>query len=394
MNVRKKNPLVIIAFIAVVNALGYGIIIPILYSYSQRFGLTDFQNGMLFAIFSICQFLATPLIGRMSDAYGRKPLLVLSLLGTAASFFLMAFAQNAYWLFIARALDGITAGNIPVALAVISDTTEPKDRAKGFGIIGASFGFGFAFGPAISAFVLKLGVNTPFILAGIVAAIAFIITLLFLDETNKNKGKLVAKHLFDFRHLFHSLVDPAIGKTLIISFLSMFSFSIFIYAFQPFSVRLLHLSIAQISWIFTGIGVVGLISQAAIIPRIVKAFGEKRVLVGSLFTLMIVFAFLFTVRSYSLLVSGVMLMAFANGFVGPMIAALLSKEADMKSQGAIMGVNASYQSIGQIVGPIVGGVLASISIPSPLLAASLLLVPALFLSMGILRKNFKPQSLV
>jgi MFS family permease len=394
MSIRKKNPLLIIALIAVVNALGYGIIIPILYSYSQRFGLTDFQNGLLFAIFSICQFLATPLIGRLSDAYGRKPLLVLSLLGTAVSFFLMAFAQNAYWLFFARALDGITAGNIPVALAVISDTTEAKDRAKGFGIIGASFGFGFAFGPAISAFVLRFGVGIPFILAGTIAMIAFIITVLFLDETNRNKGKLIAKRLFDFRHLFHSLVDPAIGKTLLISFLSMFSFSIFIYAFQPFSVRLLHLSIAQISWIFTGIGIVGLISQAAIIPRVVKLFGEKRVLVGSLLTLVLVFVFLFMIRSYSLLIVGVMLMAFANGFVGPVIAALLSKETDMRSQGAIMGVNASYQSFGQIVGPIVGGALASISIPLPLLAASLLLVPAVYLSMHILRKSYTPQSLV
>ncbi len=394
MKAKKRNPLFIIALIAVVNALGYGIIIPVLYSYSQRFGLTDFQNGMLFAIFSLCQFLSTPLIGRMSDAYGRKPLLVLSLLGTTLSFFLMAFAQNAVWLFLARALDGITAGNIPVALAVISDTTEAKDRAKGFGIIGASFGFGFAFGPAISAFTLHLGVTAPFILAGIVGAIAFLITLLFLDETNTHKGKLVAKHLFDFRHLLHSLVDPAIGTTLLISFLSMFSFSIFIYAFQPFSVRLLHLSIQQISWIFTGIGIVGLVSQAAIIPRVVKAFGEKHVLVGSLFVLMLVFAFLFTVRSYPLLVIGVMLMALANGFVNPMIQALLSRETDMKSQGAIMGVNASYQSIGQIIGPIVGGILATIAIPLPFLAGSVLLIPAWFLSIGILRKHLKPQTLV
>jgi MFS family permease len=394
MKTRKKNPLLIIALIAVVNALGYGIIIPILYSYSQRFGLTDFQNGMLFAVFSLCQFIATPLIGRMSDAYGRKPLLVLSLLGTTASFFLMAFAQNAVWLFIARALDGITAGNIPVALAVISDTTEAKDRAKGFGIIGASFGFGFAFGPAISAFTLHMGMNVPFMVAGSVAGLAFLITLFFLDETNRNKGKLVAKHLFDFRHLFHSLIDPAIGSTLVVSFLSMFSFSIFIYAFQPFSVRLLHLSIQQISWIFTGIGVVGLISQAAIIPRVVKFFGEKQVLVGSLLALILIFAFLFTVRSYPLLITGVMLMALANGFVNPMIQAVLSRETDMKSQGSIMGVNASYQSIGQIVGPIVGGLLATLAIPLPFLAASILLVPAFFLSMGILRKHLRPQSLV
>lgn len=389
-----NKTLLIIALIAVVNALGYGIIIPVLYTYSQRFGLSDFQNGMLFAVFSLFQFLATPLIGRMSDAYGRKPLLVLSLMGTAVSFFLMAYAPSVAWLFIARALDGITAGNIPVALAVISDTTEAKDRARGFGIIGASFGFGFTFGPAISALTLHWGITTPFIMAGIVATVALVATALFLPETNVHKGKLIAQHLFDFRHLFAALVDPAIGSTLVISFLGMLSFSTFIYAFQPFSVRLLHLSIQQISWIFTGIGIVGLLSQTIIIPRVVRAFGERRVLVYALALLVCVFTFLFFVRSYSLLLVGVLLMALANGFVNPMIAALLSQETDARSQGSIMGVNASYQSIGQIVGPIFGGTLASFFIPLPFLAGSLLLVPAWFLALRILRKPIVAQTLV
>ena len=131
-----------VALIAIVNALGYGIIIPILYAYSKRFGLSDFENGLLFSTFAICSFIATPVIGRLSDKYGRKPLLTISLLGTAVSFFLAAFAPNAVVLFIARALDGITAGNISVASAVIADTTDEKSRAKGFGIIGAAFGFG------------------------------------------------------------------------------------------------------------------------------------------------------------------------------------------------------------------------------------------------------------
>src|SRR3989344_5698530 len=142
----KNRNFLIIAFIALVNALGYGIIIPILYSYSLKFGLNDFQNGLLFSLFSICQFASTPLIGRMSDKFGRKPLLLISIGGTAVSFFMAAFAPSALFLFLARALDGITAGNIPVVAAVISDTTEPKDRARGFGIIGASFGFVFIFG--------------------------------------------------------------------------------------------------------------------------------------------------------------------------------------------------------------------------------------------------------
>src|SRR5579871_3388159 len=146
-----NKTLFIIALIAVVNMLGYRIVIPILYAYSKRFGLSDFQNGLLFAMFSICQFISTPVIGRLSDKYGRRPLLLISIAGTAASFFTMAFAPNAAFLFIARALDGLTAGNIPVAFAVISDSTKPEERPKAFGLIGASFSFGFVFGPAISA---------------------------------------------------------------------------------------------------------------------------------------------------------------------------------------------------------------------------------------------------
>src|SRR3989344_8135631 len=159
----KNRNLLVVSIIAVVNALGYGITIPLIYSYSQRFGLTDFENGLLFSVFSLAQFIATPIIGRMSDKYGRKPLLLISLIGTAISFVMMAFANSAAMLFVARALDGITAGNIPVASAVISDTTETKDRARGFAIIGASFGFGFAFGPAISSFTVGFGNARPFL---------------------------------------------------------------------------------------------------------------------------------------------------------------------------------------------------------------------------------------
>src|SRR3989344_7004011 len=136
----------IVALIALVNMLGYGIIIPILYAYSKKFGLTDFQNGLLFAAFSIGQFIATPIIGRLSDKYGRKPLLLISIMGTAVSFFMMAFAPSAIFLFLARFLDGLTAGNIPVAFAVISDSTKQEERAKAFGLIMAGFNFGFVGG--------------------------------------------------------------------------------------------------------------------------------------------------------------------------------------------------------------------------------------------------------
>ena len=145
MRTTSRNVL-IVALIALVNMLGYGIIIPILYAYSKKFGLTDFQNGLLFASFSIGQFIATPIIGRLSDKYGRRPLLLVSIIGTAISFFMMAFAPSAIFLFLARLLDGLTAGNIPVAFAVVSDSTKPEERAKAFGLIMAALNFGFVFG--------------------------------------------------------------------------------------------------------------------------------------------------------------------------------------------------------------------------------------------------------
>ncbi|MEK7551691.1 MAG: MFS transporter, partial [Patescibacteria group bacterium] len=278
----KNRNLLIIALIAVVNALGYGIIIPILYSYSVKFGLSDFQNGLLFSLFSICQFLATPIIGRLSDKYGRRPLLMISIAGTAVSFFMTAFAPNAIILFLARALDGITAGNIPVASAVISDTTKPKDRAKGFGVIGASFGFGFIFGPAISALTVGIDAAVPFIIAGIISTIAVILTYLFLPETNKHIGEVKKGKLFDFSKLVHAAIDPNVGTTLLIMLVYSFSFGMLLYAFQPFSVKALGLSANEISGLFTLFGVVGLVTQIVFLPKITKILGDKKTFVFSL----------------------------------------------------------------------------------------------------------------
>lgn len=390
---KTKSVLPIIGLIAVVNALGYGIIIPVLYSYSQKFGLSDFQNGLLFAIFSLCQFVATPIIGRLSDKFGRKPLLILSISGTAISFLLMAFAPTAAWLFIARALDGITAGNIPVASAVISDTMEPKERAKGFGIIGASFGFGFIFGPAISAMTLSFGDTVPFLISATVAIVAVLLTLFVLPETNMHIGIEVAKaKLFDFKKLMLALTDEHVGLTLIVSLLYSFAFALFIYAYQPFSVKVLHLTATQISINFTIIGVMGLISQGLLIPKFVKRVGDKRVLTGALCCMIFTLASFFFVRSESAFMIVSIVNGLANAFIGPMIQTLLSKEADNKSQGQILGLNASYISLGMIFGPIIGGALATFSIPMPFLVASSMTMLCLLLSTIILKKPLSPQA--
>lgn len=380
---KNNKNLLIIALIAVVNALGYGIIIPILYSYSKRFGLSDFQNGILFALFSLCQFFSTPVIGRLSDKYGRKPLLIISIAGTALSFLITAFAPSALFLFLARALDGITAGNIPVASAVITDTTEPKDRAKGFGIIGAAFGFGFIFGPAISAATVGINPALPFLIAAAISLVAVIITALFLPETNKNMGKLSHAKLFEFNKLIHALTNKTVGSTLLLTLFYFMAFSMFIFGFQSSTVSVLHLSATQISIVFSLIGVVGLISQLFLLQRVIKLLKVKRALLFSLGWVAFLFMVMFFARTPILFVGACIAMSLINNFVQPITQTILSEETNDTEQGEMQGLNASYMSIGQILGPIVAGALATISISMPFLGASLLTLICIYLAVKI-----------
>ncbi len=394
MGIFKKNrSLLIIALVAIVNALGYGIIIPILYSYSLKYGLNDFQNGLLFATFAICQFLSTPIIGRMSDKYGRKPLLIASISGTALSFIMMAFAPNALFLFLARGLDGITSGNIPVASAVISDTTTPQDRAKGFGIIGASFGFGFIFGPAISGLTVGISPSLPFIIASTVSIVAVVLTALFLPESNKHIGEVKQAKLFDVGKLWHSLFDPNVGVTFLISLLFFLAFACAImFGFQPFTRKILHIGDSQNAYLYALFGVIGLFSQIVLVQRFSNYFGLRKAFRLSIALTALGFIVMFLSRSLALFVLGCIILGLFNGITQTLIPTILSRETDAKSQGSMMGLSASYQSVGMIFGPILGGALASIAIPYPLLMGSLIMGICFILSYYVLRPGVKKES--
>lgn len=373
--------------------LGYGIIIPILYAYSKKFGLSDFENGLLFAAFSICQFISTPIIGRLSDKYGRRPMLLASITGTAISFFMMAFAPNAIVLFLARALDGLTAGNIPVAFAVISDTTEPKDRAKAFGIIGSAFNFGFVFGPAIAAFTVGFGQAIPFVIAGGITILAAVLTALYLPETNKHMGEVRHGKLFDLPKMWRTLFDPNVGVTFLISLVFFLAFSCaIIYGFQPFTLNILHLTEAQNAILFTMFGTIGLISQTFIVSRISQKFGMKKAFTAAIFFTGLSFVLMFFSRTIVPFVIASIILGIFNSMVQTLIPTILSQEVDAKSQGSIMGLNASYQSIGMIVGPILGGAIATIAITLPFIVGAFLIGICFFLSFYVLRPGVRKES--
>jgi MFS family permease len=390
---KTNRNILIIALIALVNMLGYGIIIPIMYAYSKKFGISDFQNGLLFAVFSICQFISTPIIGRLSDKYGRKPLLLISITGTALSFFLMAFAPSAIFLFLARALDGITAGNIPVAFAVISDSTKPQERAKAFGIIGAAFNFGFVFGPAIAALTVGFGESVPFLFAGVVTVVAVLMTALYLPETNKHLGEVQTGKLFDLPKLWKTLFDPNVGVTFLISLVFFLAFSCaIIYGFQPFTLNILHMSPSENALLFTMFGVLGLISQTFLVGLATKKLGMKKAFRSSIMLTAVSFGLMFLSRSLALFVVASAILALANSVAQTLIPTILSQETDEKSQGSIMGLNTSYQSIGMIVGPILGGAVATTSIPNSFLVGAALMVVCFFLSFYVLRPGVKKES--
>lgn len=378
MDKQNTRSLWIISFVAVVNALGYGIIIPLLYSFGKEFGITNVQSGLLFASFSAAQFLATPIIGRLSDKYGRKPLLVFSVLGSALSFLLFGLANSALMLFAARILDGISGGNISVAQAVISDLTKPKERTKWFGMLGASFGFGFLFGPAIGGILSQYSVRLPFFLASAVSLFCAILAQFVLKETLKDKGtaRLSLGSVFNFKKVFDSLFEPFVGLLLAITFLVNFAFSIFILGFQTFTNDSLKLPPSTISLLFVIFGTVGLIMQGFVVGRVVKKVAEMPLLM---------FGVILTATGFGLMALSATLLPFilasivvsiGNSFLSPVITSIISKHAKAEDQGGIMGINQSYMSIANIVGPIIGGYLTVFSDQTAFVGAGLSLLVA------------------
>lgn len=383
----------IVALIAMVNMLGYGIVFPILYSFSKKFGLSDFENGLLFALFSVCQFISTPIIGRLSDKYGRRPMLLVSITGTALSFFTMAFAPNALFLFLARALDGLTAGNVPVIFAVISDTSKPEERAKAFGLISSAFSFGFIFGPAISALTVGYGTAVPFVIAGIITVIATILTHVYLPETNQHMGEVQKGKLFDFPRMWKTLFDPNVGVTFVISLVFYLAFACAIlYGFQPFTMNVLKITESQNAMLFTMFGTIGFLTQTFLVARFTKMVGMKKAFNIGVFFTAVSFFIMFASKSLFVFVIASIILALVNSIVQTLIPTILSQETDAKSQGTIMGLNASYQSIGMIFGPILGGVVGSIFIPYSFLVGALLVLVCFFLSFQVMRPGIHKES--
>lgn len=358
----------IIALISFINSLSFTILIPVLYLYGRQFKLDDFQTSLLFAIYAIAQFFATPIIGKLSDRFGRKPLLIISLAGTVVANLMAGTAASAAVLFFARFLDGITGGNASVAQAVISDVTSRENRAKAFGINGAAFGLGFILGPAISLLAQKAAINTPlgksfgasFLVSGTIAAIALVLTIFLLPETLKAKAEK-SQNIFDLGldKLIKGLFMPRIGILLMINFLTGLTFTLFTFAFQPYFITVLKQNSEALTLMFFLFGVLGVIMQTLGISQLTKHFQLVQILFMGLFIRSLSFVLMPLWEDVHYFVAVCVFFSLLNSVVQPMISALISLNASPEEQGTVLGVSSSYLSISNAFGPIIAGLVVN-----------------------------------
>ena len=374
-----KKTFYIIAIVSFLNALSFTILIPTIYPYAKQFGLNDFQASLLLSIFSFTQFFSTTIIGKLSDKYGRKPLLLISLLGTLVSNIFASLATTASLLFFARFLDGVTGGNQSVIQAMVADVTDEDNRTKGYSIIGATFGFGFVMGPVLAIIATKLPIpfttelGRPFMFSAILAFVALILTYIILPETLKVKSKEKINFTnFGLNQLIPGLFKPNVGKIFWLSFANGFAFTIFTFAFQPFFISQLKGSSDQLALTFSLFGIVSTLTQLNI-SKVVARFKIIPVLIVSMImrgSLLLIIPF---ITNIYLFIGFALFFAMFNILL-PLVNSLVSINSKQDEQGINAGLNSSYGSLSNALGPAVAGILIGFGFQYPFYLSGLLIL--------------------
>jgi MFS transporter, DHA1 family, tetracycline resistance protein len=369
-----SRPLLVIFLTIFVNLVGFGIIIPLLPFYAHTFGASPIVIGLLFASFSLAQLIASPLLGGWSDRWGRRPVLLASLIGTAVSFAMLAVAQSLVMLFAARIVDGLSGGNITTARAYIADITTEDERPKAYGILGAAFGLGFIVGPALGAAFSQISYTAPIWAAAVITLVATVFAWLWLPET---VHRAHAGGGPPWRALRNIGERPGLRRLLAIDFIYWMSFAVYQTTFALFGARRFGFDATHTGYLLSAFGALGVIVQGGMVGPVARVLGNRRTLVIGLILTAVGWggsALTYSVPMFViLLIPG----AVGIGLCNATLIALVSNAAGRREQGRIQGAAGALESLGRTLGPVWGnGLLQKVGEGAAYGAAAALLLAA------------------
>ncbi len=366
------NKKIIILLTVFIDVLGIGIIIPILPFYVESFGASAFVVTLLFAVFSFFSFFSAPLLGAWSDKIGRRPVLIISILSTAIGWLVFAAAGNIFFLFLGRVIDGLAAGNFPIAQSYLLDIAkDEKEKTTNLGLIGAIFGVGFIVGPLIGGLLSSISLNFPFWFVGGLALLNFFLALKNLPETNNHQDAAKKIELNPFKPLIVSLRNHKLR----LGFIAWFLFGLALASQQSiFSLYLnqeFNFTAIKVGLVMTGMGVILVVNQAFALRKIWLRYFKEESLIIWLMLLLALGFFLMGIAYLIIFIIGIALISLAQSVLRAVMTSQIAKKGGAGEQGQILGVLNSVMSLSMILGPIIAGVLFGLRASLPFWAAGL-----------------------
>jgi len=356
-----KKRLFSILLVVFIDLLGFSLILPLLPYYAETFNASEFVTGLLIAVYALMQLIGAPVLGRLSDRYGRRPILLVSVFGTFIGFLLFGFATTLWMLFAARILDGITGGNLSVAQAYISDVTDAKNRAKGLGLIGAAFGIGFIIGPVTGGILSQYGYNVPAFVAAGLALFNFILIYAWLPESlTKEKREQLGeqkKPSVTLDALIAALKRPFTGSLLITRFFFGLAFAIFQTIFALYALAKFKLTARDTGFVLTYVGVLSVFVQGFLVGRLTNRFREDHLIVFAVALMAVSLAGWALAPSVFWLLVVLTPTSISGGILNTLLSSTLTKAVAPQEIGGILGLSASVESSTRIIAPILGGAL-------------------------------------
>ena len=362
---RPRSPLFVLFLTVFIDLVGFGIVIPVLPLYAENFHATPMAIGWLTGIYSGMQIIFTPILGKLSDRFGRRPVLLVSIAGTAVGFALMGMAQSLTLLFVARILAGITGGNISIPQAYIADVTAPEKRSHAMGMIGAAFGLGFTFGPLIGGLMSRISYSAPFYFAAGLAVVNALLVYLILPESLSREHRAKPHEEASITEVFRHGRGAMFALVVATYFFLIAGFSIMTTLFALFTEKRFGYDAHANGYLFGFVGLISVIVQGGLIGRLVKTFGEVALTRTGMILTTLSLAVLPLSNNLALLLLVCAGLSMGSGIASPPLSGLASQMIERSWQGRALGVMQSAGSTGRLLGPLIGGWLLMFDLRKP-----------------------------